>query len=136
MTKEVFHQVIPHINCLFNREIGQVQQILEMGCACMKETVSITGTFKIEILLNNNCSCGTQTGDSFDRSTTASYCCDANRGRSDNWAQTMDDKSDAFEREVDNANEALASIIEILLDNNCSCSFDRSTTASYCCNAN
>ena len=36
-----------------------------------------------------------------DRSTTASDCCDANRGHFDNWAPTMDE-SDAFEHEVDN----------------------------------
>ena len=62
----------------------------------------------IEILLDNNCSC------SFDRSTTASYCCDANRGRFDDWASTMGEKSDAFEREVDNANEALASKLAVI----------------------
>ena len=68
----------------------------------------------IEILLNNNCSCGTQTGDLFDRSTTASYCFDANRGRFDDWAPTMGDKSDAFECEVDNANKALASKLVVI----------------------
>jgi len=62
----------------------------------------------IEILLDNNCSC------SFDRSTTASYCCDANRGHFDDWAPTMGEKSDAFEREVDNANEALASKLAVV----------------------
>ena len=41
----------------------------------------------------------------FDRSTTSSDCCDANRGCFDDWAPTMDE-SDAFEREVDNAKEA------------------------------
>ncbi len=50
----------------------------------------------------------------FDRSTTASDCYDANRGRLDDWAPTMD-KSDAFECEVDNTKEALASkLAEIL----------------------
>ena len=43
MTKEVIHNVIPHIDCLFNCKIGKIEQILEMGCACMKETVSVTG---------------------------------------------------------------------------------------------
>jgi hypothetical protein len=62
----------------------------------------------IEILLDNNCSC------SFDRSTTASYCCDANRGRFDDWAPTMGDESDAFECEVHNANEALASKLAVI----------------------
>jgi len=59
-------------------------------------------------LLNYNCSCGFQIEDSFDRSTTASDCCDANRGRFGDWAPTMDE-SDAFECEVDNAKETLAS---------------------------
>ena len=46
--------------------------------------------------------------DLFDRSTTASDCCDASRGRFNDWAPTMDE-SDAFKHEVDNAKEALAS---------------------------
>ncbi len=46
--------------------------------------------------------------DLFDRSTTASDCCDANQGRFDDWAPTIDEP-DAFEREVDNAKEALTS---------------------------
>ncbi len=44
----------------------------------------------------------------FDRSTTASDCCGANRGCFDDWAPTMDE-SDASKHEVDNAKEALAS---------------------------
>ena len=72
----------------------------------------------IEILLDNNCSC------SFDRSTTASYCCDANRGRFDDWAPTMGEKSDAFEREVDNANEALASKLAVILFMECESRID------------
>jgi hypothetical protein len=54
--------------------------------------------------------------DSFDRSTatTASDYCDANQGRLEDWAQTMDE-SDAFEREVDdNAKEALASKLAVI----------------------
>ena len=43
----------------------------------------------IETLLDNNCSCGFQIEDSFDRATTASVCCDANLGRFDNWAPTI-----------------------------------------------
>ena len=68
----------------------------------------------IEILLDNSCSCGIQTGDLFDRSTTASYCCDANRGHFDDWAPTMGDKSDAFEREADKSNETLASKLAVI----------------------
>jgi hypothetical protein len=52
-------------------------------------------------LLDNYCSCGFQIEDLFDRSTTASDCCDANRGHFNDWAPTMDEL-DAFEREVDN----------------------------------
>jgi hypothetical protein len=44
----------------------------------------------------------------FDRSTTASECCDANQGHLNNWAPLMDEL-DAFEREVYKAKEALAS---------------------------
>ncbi len=57
-------------------------------------------------MLDDNCSCGFQIEDLFDRSTTASDCCDANRGRFDNWAPTMD-KSDAFKCEEDNAKEVI-----------------------------
>jgi hypothetical protein len=49
----------------------------------------------------------------FDRSTTASDCCDANQGRFNDWAPTMDEL-DAFEREVDNAKEALASKLAVI----------------------
>ena len=69
-------------------------------------------------LLDNNRACGFQIiEDSFDRSTTttSSDCCDANRGRFDDcWAPTMDE-SDAFEREVDSAKEALASKLAVIL---------------------
>jgi hypothetical protein len=40
-TMEVIHQIVPHIACLFNRKS---QTILEFGYACIKETVSITGS--------------------------------------------------------------------------------------------
>jgi hypothetical protein len=40
----------------------------------------------------------------FDKSTTASECCDDNQGHFNNWAPTMDEL-DAFEREVDEAKE-------------------------------
>jgi hypothetical protein len=49
----------------------------------------------------------------FDRSTTVSDCCDANQGRFDDWAPTMDE-SDAFEREVDKAKESLASKLAVI----------------------
>ncbi len=69
-------------------------------------------------LLDNNRACGFQIiEDLFDRSTTttSSDCCDANQGRFDDcWAQTMDE-SDAFEREVDSAKEALASKLAVIL---------------------
>ena len=68
-------------------------------------------------LLDNNRACGFQIiEDSFDRSTTttSSDCCDANRGRFDDcWVPTMDE-SDAFEREVDSAKEALASKLAVI----------------------
>ncbi len=38
--KEITHQIIPHITCLFNRKS---QTILEFGDACIKETVSVSG---------------------------------------------------------------------------------------------
>jgi hypothetical protein len=81
------------------------------------------GTSIIETLLDNNCSCGFQIEDLFDRSTTASNCCDANRGHFDNWAPTMDE-SDAFEREVDNAKEALASKLAVVLFMECEARID------------
>ena len=67
-------------------------------------------------LLDNNRACGFQIiEDSFDRSTTttASDCCDANQGRFNDWAPTMDE-SDAFEHEVDSAKEALASKLAVI----------------------
>jgi hypothetical protein len=48
-----------------------------------------------------------------DRSTTASDCYDANQEHFNDWAPTMDE-SDAFEREVDNAKEALASKLAVI----------------------
>ena len=60
----------------------------------------------------------------FDRSTTASDCCDANRGHFDDWAPTMDE-SDAFKREVDdNAKEALASKLAVILFMECEARID------------
>ncbi len=61
-----------------------------------------------------------------DRSTTttASDCCDANRGRFDDWAPTMDE-SDAFEREVDdNAKEALAPKLAVISFMECEARID------------
>ncbi len=49
----------------------------------------------------------------FDRSITASDCCDANRRRFNDWAPTMDEL-DAFEHEVDNAKEALVSKLVVI----------------------
>jgi hypothetical protein len=106
-TMEVIHQIIPHIACLFNRKS---QTVLEFGYACIKETVPSPGTSIIERLLDYM---WFQIEDSFDRSTTASDCCDANQGRFDDRAQTMDE-SDAFECEVDNVNEALASKLAVI----------------------
>ncbi len=40
LKKEVIHQIIPHITCLFNRKS---QTTLEFGDACIKETVFVTG---------------------------------------------------------------------------------------------
>jgi hypothetical protein len=77
----------------------------------------------IETLLDNNCSCGFQIEDSFDRSTTASDCCDANQWCFNNWAPTMDE-SDAFEREVDNAKEAFASKLVVILFMECEARID------------
>ncbi len=76
-------------------------------------------------MLDNNCSCGFQIEDSFDRSTAtaASDCCDANQGRFDDWAPTIDE-SDAFEREVDNTKEALASKLAVILFMECEARID------------
>ena len=64
-----------------------------------------------------------QIEDLFDRSTTASDCCDANRGRFDDWAPSMDEL-DAFECEVDNAKEALASKLAVILFMECEVRID------------
>jgi hypothetical protein len=56
---------------------------------------------------------------SFGRSTTASDCCDANQGGFDGWAPPTMDELDAFEREVDNAKEALASKLAVILFMEC-----------------
>ncbi len=50
----------------------------------------------------------------FDKSTTASECCDDNQGHFDNWAPMMDGL-DAFERELDEAKEKLASKLAVIL---------------------
>jgi hypothetical protein len=60
----------------------------------------------------------------FDRSTAASDCFDANRGRFDDWAPSTMDESDAFEREVDNAKEALASKLAVILFMECEARID------------
>ncbi len=122
MKKEVIHQIIPHITCLFN---PKSQTILEFGNACIKRQFPSLGTSIIETLLDNNCSCGFQIEDSFDRATatTASDCCDANPGRFDDWAPTMDE-SDAFEHEVDNTKEALASKLAVILFMECEARID------------
>ena len=59
----------------------------------------------------------------FDRSTTASDCCGANRGRFDNWVPTMDEL-DASKCEVDNAKEALASKLAVILFMECEARID------------
>ena len=59
----------------------------------------------------------------FDRSTTASDCCDANRGRFDDWAPTMDE-SDAFESEEDSSKEALASKLVVISFMDCEARID------------
>ncbi len=59
----------------------------------------------------------------FVRSTTASDCCDANRGRFDDWAPTIDEL-DAFEHEVDNTKEALASKLAVILIIECEARID------------
>ncbi len=74
-------------------------------------------------MLDNNCSCGLQIERSLDRSTTASDCCDDNRGRFDDWAPTMDEL-DASEREVDNAKDALASKLAVILFMECEARID------------
>jgi hypothetical protein len=68
----------------------------------------------IVTLLDNNRRCGVQIEHSFNRSTTASDCWDANRGRFDDWEPRMDEL-DAFEREVDTENEALVSKLAVIL---------------------
>ncbi len=60
----------------------------------------------------------------FDRSTTASDCCDANRGHFNDWAPPTMDESDAFEREVDNAKVALASKLAMILFMECKARID------------
>ncbi len=60
----------------------------------------------------------------FNRSTTASDCCDANRGHFNNWAPPTIDESDAFERQVDNAKEALASKLAVILFMECKARID------------
>ncbi len=74
-------------------------------------------------MLDNNCSCGFQIEHLFDRLTTASDCCGANRGRFNDWAPTMDEL-DASEREVDNAKEALASKLAVILFMECAARID------------
>ena len=96
MKKEVIHQIIP---------------------------VSVTGNIHNRDIADINCSCGFQIEDSFDRSTTASDCCDANQGRFNDWGPTMDE-SDAFEREVDNAKEALTSKLVVILFMECEARID------------
>ncbi len=59
----------------------------------------------------------------FDRSTTASECCDANRGHFNYWAPLMDE-SDVFEREADNAKKALASKLAVILFMECEARID------------
>ncbi len=60
---------------------------------------------------------------SFNKSTTASECCDDNQGHFDNWAPTMDEL-DAFEREGDEAKEALASKLAVILLMECEARID------------
>ncbi len=81
------------------------------------------GTSIIETLLDNTCSCGFQIERLFDRSTTASDCCDANQGCFDDWAPTMD-VLDASKCEVDNAKEALASKLAVILFMECEARID------------
>ncbi len=59
----------------------------------------------------------------FDRSTTASEFCDATQGRFNDWAPSMDE-SDAFKHEVDNAKEALASKLAVILFMECEARID------------
>ncbi len=60
----------------------------------------------------------------FDRSSTASDCCDANRGRFDDLAPPTMDELDAFEREVDNTKEASASKLAVILFMECKARID------------
>ncbi len=60
----------------------------------------------------------------FDRSTTASDCCDANQGRFNDWAPPTIDESDVFERKVDNSNEALASKLAVISFMECEARID------------
>ncbi len=60
----------------------------------------------------------------FDRSTTASDFCDANQGHFYDWAPPTMDESNAFEREVDNAKEALASKLAVILFMECKARID------------
>jgi hypothetical protein len=60
----------------------------------------------------------------FERSTTASDCCDANRGHVNNWAPPTMDELDAFEHEVDNAKEALASKLALISFMECKARID------------
>ena len=64
-----------------------------------------------------------QIEDSFDRSTAASDCCDANQGHFDNRAPTMDE-SDAFKYEVDKAKDALASKLAVISFMECEARID------------
>ncbi len=75
-------------------------------------------------MTDDNCSCGLQIEHSFNRSTTASDCCDANQGRFDDWAPPTMDESDASKREVDNANEALASKLSVISFMECEARID------------
>ncbi len=61
----------------------------------------------------------------FNRSTAtaASDCCDANQRRFDDWVPTIDE-TDAFEREVDNPKEALASKLAVILFMECEARID------------
>jgi hypothetical protein len=59
----------------------------------------------------------------FEKSTTASECCDDNQGRFNDRAPTMN-KLDAFERELDEAKEALASKLAVILLMECEARID------------
>ncbi len=60
----------------------------------------------------------------FDRSSTASDCCDANQGRFDDWAPPTMDELDAFKREVNNTKEASASKLAVILFMECEARID------------